>query len=132
MRISPLEAEDIRRAFQDDAELQAELPRVLRRVEEEESRLEDSEERQSFDCPLLKGKRCLVHDVAKPIGCLAWNPGRDYSKAAWAAFRARDELNDRVYGPSWKLRVIPLWLRRVLVGRKPKRRASPRRVSRRP
>jgi hypothetical protein len=56
----------------------------------------------------------LVHDAAKPIGCTAWNAGRDFSKAGWKAFEERDRLNDRLYGPHWKLRVIPMWLKRVL------------------
>lgn len=114
MRISPLEARAIARAFRTDPELRARLPAVLRRLREELRRLEDTSERQGFDCPLLEGTRCLVHGRAKPIGCTAWHPGREFSDAGWTAFAARDELNDEVYGPRWKLRVIPLWLSRVL------------------
>ena len=29
------------------------------------------------------------------------------------AFEERDRLNAFVYGPDWRVRVIPLWLRRV-------------------
>ena len=113
MRISPLEARSIAEAFRRDRELRKHRAAVLARLEGELPRLENSTERQGFDCPLLEGTRCLVHDVAKPIGCLAWNDGREYSAAAWNAFARRDALNDAVYGPDWKLRVIPLWLRRV-------------------
>jgi len=118
MRISPLEAKAIARAFRRDRELRAKLPQVLERLRAELPVLRDTEERQSFDCPLLDGTRCLVHDLAKPIGCTAWHPpepGEDarFTRRGWRAFRSRDELNDRVYGRSWKLRVIPLWLRRV-------------------
>src|SRR4029453_12439117 len=111
--ISPLEAKAIARAFRKDPALRAKLPQVLRRLREELPRLADNTERQSFDCPLLEGTRCLVHDAAKPIGCTAWNYGRDFSRAGWKAFAERDELNDRVHGPDWKLRAIPLWLKRV-------------------
>lgn len=114
MRISPLEAEAIARAFRLVPELRKQLPRVLARLEEELRSLKDTTSRQSFNCPLLDGTRCLVHSVAKPIGCTAWNPGRDFTEVGWQAFAERDALNDRVYGPHWKLRVIPLWLKRVL------------------
>jgi len=114
MRISPLEARAIARAFRTDPDLRARLPAVLRRLRDELRRLQDTSERQSFDCPLLEGTRCLVHDRAKPIGCTAWHPGREFSREGWKAFTARDELNDSLYGPDWKLRVIPLWLNRVL------------------
>jgi hypothetical protein len=114
MRISPLEARAIARAFRTDPALRARLPAVLERLRKELDRLEDNGERQNFDCPLLEGTRCLVHDRAKPIGCTAWHPGREFSREGWKAFAARDELNDSVYGPDWKLRVIPLWLSRVL------------------
>ncbi len=113
MRISPLEAEAIARAFREVPELRAKLPAVLRRLRAELRKLEESTRRQPFDCPLLEGTRCLVHDVAKPIGCTAWNPGREFSEIGWEAFAARDRLNDRACGPHWKLRVIPLWLKRV-------------------
>jgi hypothetical protein len=128
MRISPLEARAIADAFRNVFWLRSKLPAVLRRLEAELPRLRDDEERQGFDCPLLEGTRCLVHRVAKPIGCLAWHPGREYSDLAMRAFEARDRLNDRVYGRGWKLRVIPLWLKRVLarrLERAAKRRASP-------
>jgi hypothetical protein len=113
MRISPLEAKAIYLAFLADRTLRPKLPAVLARLERVLPSLQDNTERQNFDCPLLDGKLCLVHRAAKPIGCLAWNAGRDYSKAAWRAFGDRDRLNDNLYGPDWKLRVIPLWLKRV-------------------
>ena len=113
MRISPLEARAIERAFRENPELRGKLPQVLERLNHELPSLTDSTERQTFDCPLLEGTSCLVHESAKPIGCLAWNPGRDWSPRAWRAFEERDKLNDEVYGPKWQLRVIPLWLKRV-------------------
>jgi hypothetical protein len=114
MRISPLEARAIASAFRTIPTLSAKLPAVLDRLRTELEGLQDGEERQNFDCPLLEGTECLVHDAAKPIGCTAWNAGRDFSKAGWKAFEERDRLNDRLYGPHWKLRVIPMWLKRVL------------------
>lgn len=113
MRISPLEAAAVAQAFRIDPELRARLPQVLARTRAELERLDDGTRRQSFDCPLLEGTRCMVHDVAKPIGCTAWNPGRDFTDAGWNAFARRDEINDRTFGRHWKLRVIPLWLKRV-------------------
>lgn len=113
MRISPLEAEAIAEAFRREPALQARLPDVLGRLRRELALLEDVTRRQSFDCPLLEGTRCLVHDLAKPIGCTAWNPGREFTPAGWNAFAERDRLNDQTFGPAWKLRVIPLWLKRV-------------------
>ncbi len=113
MRISPLEAEAIARAFRSDPALRAKLPDVVERLRRELGKVEESTRRQNFDCPLLEGTRCLVHDRAKPIGCTAWNPGREFTSAGWTAFAERDELNDRILGPRWKLRVIPLWLKRV-------------------
>jgi hypothetical protein len=86
---------------------------VLRRLRAELEHLQEGTRRQGFDCPLLDGGRCLVHAAAKPIGCLAWNPGHDFSEAGWRAFAARDALNDRLHGRRWKLRVIPLWLKRA-------------------
>jgi hypothetical protein len=122
MRISPIEAQAIARAFESDPELRRKLPQVLRRLREELRRLADSSERQSFDCPLLEEGRCLVHRTAKPIGCLAWHPPGPETPAGefpftakgWEAFARRDRINDKLYGPDWKLRVIPLWLKRVL------------------
>jgi hypothetical protein len=119
MRISPLEARAIALAFQRDRELARALPQVLERLRRVLPELRDNEERQNFDCPLLEGTRCLVHDLAKPIGCTAWHPpapGEDFQLTAkgWRAFAERDRLNDKIYGPNWKLRVIPLWLESVL------------------
>src|SRR6185295_15164188 len=96
LRISPLEAESIARALKERPELRRELPGILRRLKAELPRLRDTTRRQSFTCPLLLDKLCLVHHAAKPIGCLAWNPGREYSDAGWFAFARRDELNDRL------------------------------------
>jgi len=114
MRISPLEAEAIAEAIRNRPELQEKIPAIRRHLRAELRQLRDSTARQIFRCPLLWRTRCLVHDVAKPIGCLAWNPGREFSDLAWFAFARRDVLNDAIYGPNWKLRVIPLWLARVL------------------
>jgi hypothetical protein len=116
MRISPLEARAIALAFRRDPVLRAKLPVVLRRLRAELARIKDTTERQGFDCPLLEGTRCIVHQVAKPIGCTAWHPGRDFTRAGWTAFAERDKLNDELHGPDWQLRVIPLWLERVLAG----------------
>src|SRR5690606_3169604 len=118
MRISPLEAQAIGEAFRSDPELRRHLTAVLRRLRDAARGLRDTEERQNFDCPLLDGTRCLVHDVAKPIGCAAWHPPEDgedarFSRTAWNAFAARDRLNDACFGPDWKLRVIPLALKRI-------------------
>ena len=63
----------------------------------------------------------MVHQEGKPVGCLAWHPRQysapdgenGFSSRGWTAFAARDKLNDRYQGPDWKLRVIPLWLKRV-------------------
>ncbi|MBI4605433.1 MAG: hypothetical protein HY721_26000 [Planctomycetes bacterium] len=131
MRISPLEAKAIARALLEVPELRAKLPAVLRRLKVELPRLEDNTRRQSFDCPLLEGTRCLVHDAAKPIGCTAWHPGRELTDAGWEAFARRDELNDRLHGSRWKLRVIPLWLKRALAAElRGEPRGSPEREAR--
>ena len=114
MRISPLEAEAIRRALEARPELRGKLPGILRRLRRELGKLPDATRRLPFDCPLLENGLCLVHHAAKPIGCLAWHPGRPFSEAAWRAFARRDALNDELHGPRWKLRAIPLWLARVL------------------
>ena len=114
MRISPLEAEAIAEALRTRLDLRRHLPAIRRRLREELATLRDSTARQSFTCPLLDGKLCLVHHAAKPIGCLAWNPGRDYSDAGWFAFESRDRANDRLWGSRWPLRAIPLALARVL------------------
>lgn len=136
MRISPLEAQAIARAFREDPQLRRKLPAVLERLEAELPRLRDTDERQSFDCPLLEGTRCLVHHHAKPVGCAAWHPpgpqaaASTFSRQGWQAFRKRDILNDRLYGPEWKLRVIPLWLKRVFVGERKARRPPASRPAR--
>ena len=121
MRISPLEAKSIARAFKSNPELRKRLPDVLERLEKALAGLSDNNERQSFDCPLLENRQCMVHQEGKPVGCLAWHPRQysdpdseyGFSSRGWAAFAARDKLNDRYQGPDWKLRVIPLWLKRV-------------------
>ena len=132
MRISPIEARSIARAFRKEAGFRARLPAVLGRLEKALEGLSDNSERQSFDCPLLEKGKCMVHGVAKPVGCLAWHP-RQYSDPegeygftarGWAAFAARDRLNDKYQGEDWKLRVIPLWLKRVF-SRELKRRRKP-------
>jgi hypothetical protein len=133
MRITPLEAEAIAEALRTRPELRRKLPGIRRKLRAELERLADSTARQNFTCPLLEGKLCLVHGTAKPIGCLAWNPGREYSDAGWFAFERRDALNDALYGPGWKLRAIPLWLARVLgeeAGISPRRRRPPSEAAR--
>jgi len=133
MRISPLEAKAIAHAFDRDPELRARLPGVLERLERELGRVEDNEERQFFDCPLLEKRLCLVHDVAKPIGCLAWHPqstgvdpeAPEFTSRGWRAFEQRDRLNDRFVGKGWKLRVIPLWLGRVFARQLDRRARHP-------
>ncbi len=125
MRISPLEAEAIAEALGTRPELRKLLPAIRRRLRAELARLADSTARQRFRCPLLSGKLCLVHHAAKPIGCLAWNPGRDLSDAGWFAFERRDAMNDALWGEGWKLRVIPLWLARVLGEELPPARCPP-------
>jgi hypothetical protein len=125
MRISPLEARAIALAFERDPQLRAKLDQVRQRLEKVLPRLRRSTARQNFDCPLLEGTRCLVHHSAKPIGCAAWNPRREFSEDAWEAFARRDELNDQIYGPRWKLHVIPLWLERVLPAEVPNEPARP-------
>jgi hypothetical protein len=125
MRISPLEARAIALAFERDPQLRAKLDQVRQRLEKVLPRLRRSTARQNFDCPLLEGTRCLVHHSAKPIGCAAWNPRREFSEDAWEAFARRDELNDQIYGPRWKLHVIPLWLERVLPAEVPERAGPP-------
>jgi hypothetical protein len=120
MRISPLEALAIERAFRRDPKLRAKLPAVIERLKAELPRLRDDEERQPFDCPLLEQGRCLVHHAAKPIGCTAWHPpAKDqegewsFTAKGWEAFADRDAVCDGVFGSKWKLRVIPLWLKSV-------------------
>ncbi len=129
MRITPLEAESIARALKTLPELRRKVPAVLRRLRSELALLKDTTRRQSFTCPLLENGLCLVHHAAKPIGCLAWNPGRNYSDLDWHAFARRDALTDAAYGPRWSLRAIPLWLARVLV-LPLKRRRTKRRTER--
>ena len=51
--------------------------------------------------------------MAKPIGCLAWNPDREYSEKAWRAFAIRDRLNEKTLGKRWELKAIPLLLTRL-------------------
>ncbi|MFN0057697.1 MAG: hypothetical protein ACKVX7_04500 [Planctomycetota bacterium] len=112
MRITPLEAIAIARAFRRNARLKSRIETVRARIRAEAARLAKTERRQRFECPLLAGTRCLVHSVAKPIGCLAWNPGREYSQAGWDAFLKRDVLNEETFGPRWPLQAIPLLLAR--------------------
>ena len=114
MRITDLEAIDIARAFQEKPHLLGKLPQVYARIAKELPYLQDNEEPQPFDCPLLDGKRCMVHHVAKPIACLAWNPGRDYSTDGWHSFSRRDKLNRELFGNEWDLKAIPLQLARFL------------------
>ena len=116
MRITDLEAIDIARAFAEKPHLLGKLPQVYERLAKEIPYLRDNEEPQAFDCPLLEGKNCMVHRVAKPIACLAWNEGRDYTTEAWHSFSRRDKLNHELFGDEWDLKSIPLQLSRFLEG----------------
>lgn len=114
MRITDLEAIDIARAFREKPHLLGKLPEVYARLAKELPHLKDSEDPQAFDCPLLDGERCMVHTVAKPIACLAWNPGREYSSEGWHSFQRRDKLNRELFGDDWQLKAIPLQIARFL------------------
>lgn len=114
MRITDLEAIDIARAFREKPHLAGKLPEVYERLASALEGLRDTEDPQAFTCPLLDGKKCMVHFVAKPIACLAWNPGRDYSKEGWHSFQRRDKLNTALFGERWQLKAIPLQLTRFL------------------
>ena len=116
MRITDLEAIDIARAFAEKPNLLGKLPQVYERIAKEIPYLRDNEEPQPFDCPLLDGKNCMVHRIAKPIACLAWNPGRDYTTDGWHSFSRRDKLNQELFGEEWDLKAIPLQLSRFLEG----------------
>ncbi len=116
MRITDLEAIDIARAFREKPHLRGKLPEVYARLAKALHGLRDSEDPQAFDCPLLEGKKCMVHHVAKPIACLAWNPGRDYSNEGWHSFSRRDKLNTELFADRWALKAIPLQLSRYLEG----------------
>ena len=89
MRISPLEARSIAVAFRENPELRRGLPAVLDRLEESLKGLSDNGERQAFDCPLLEKGKCMVHNIAKPVGCLAWHP-RQYSCLLYTSPSPRD------------------------------------------
>jgi hypothetical protein len=114
MRITDLEAIDIARAFHEKPHLAGKLPEVFDRLGDALAGLKDTEDPQAFTCPLLDGKKCMVHHVAKPIACLAWNPGRDYSKEGWHSLQRREKLNSALFGDRWRLQAIPLQLARFL------------------
>jgi hypothetical protein len=116
MRITDLEAVDIARAFAEKPHLRGKLSQVYERIAKELPHLRDDEEPQAFDCPLLEGTQCMVHHVAKPIACLAWNRGREYSGEGWHSFSRRDRLNRSLFGEEWQLKAIPLQLARFLEG----------------
>ena len=116
IRITDLEAIDIARAFREKPHLRGKLPEVYARLAKALHGLRDSEDPQAFDCPLLEGKKCMVHHIAKPIACLAWNPGRDYSNEGWHSFSRRDKLNTELFTDQWELKAIPLQLSRYLEG----------------
>lgn len=113
MRISDLEALSIARAFKREPHLIHRLPEVLARVEQEVRRLKTSQKRQNFNCPLLDGERCLVHQAAKPMGCLSFT-GSTPSEAGWRALNTRNRLNERLVDREWELRAIPLMLAKYL------------------
>ncbi len=114
MRITDLEAIDIARAFHEKPHLKGKLPEVYERLASALESLKETEEPQPFDCPLLDGKNCMVHHVAKPIACLAWNPGRDFSRDGWHSIQRREKLNTELFGDAWHLKAIPLQLSRYL------------------
>lgn len=114
MRITDLEAIDIARAFHEKPHLKGKLPEVYARIAQSIEHLRDTEDPQAYTCPLLDGKKCMVHRAAKPIACLAWNPGRDYSTDGWHSFHRRDKLNVELFGDEWQLKAIPLQLTRFL------------------
>ncbi len=116
MRISTLEALAIVQALHRVPELRARLAEVRARVQSERALIRDSERLQNYECPLLAGTRCLVHRAAKPIACLAWNPGVEISETGWQALAERDRLNDKTIGKGWELKAIPLLLAKYLDG----------------
>lgn len=115
MRISDLEALSIARAFRREPHLVHRLAEVQARVEEEIKHLKRSRKRQNFTCPLLDGERCLVHQAAKPIGCLSFTGGAP-TEAGWKALNTRNRLSDRLVDRSWELQAIPLMLAKYLDG----------------
>ncbi|MGE3164933.1 MAG: hypothetical protein AB7O52_08500 [Planctomycetota bacterium] len=110
MRISTLEALDIILAFRDHPKLRSKWPSIRIRIAAARARLRNDERRQAYDCPLLEGTLCTVHHIAKPIPCLAWNPGMDFTEAGWNAFAERDQLNATAVAEDWELKAIPVML----------------------
>ncbi len=116
MRISDIEALSIVRAFRDEPGLRKRRDLLERLVAEEEQHLKKSRRRQNFTCPLLEGDRCLVHQKAKPIGCLSFQPSGDLTEKGRRALAARDRMNDRLINIEWDLRAIPVQLAKYLDG----------------
>lgn len=110
MRISSLEALAIARALERVPALARRRARILAASRATAAGLDDDEQPQGYDCPLLEAGRCLVHRHAKPIACLAWNEGVGISSVGLRALARRDLLARDVYGPTWELKAIPLLL----------------------
>jgi hypothetical protein len=72
---------------------------------------------QTFACPLYeKGTGCLVHDEAKPVPCIVhacYERPEDLPPDALqdAAELAIDKLNERVYGRTTQLELLPIAIR---------------------
>ena len=115
MRITDLEAIDIARAIAEKPHLRGRRKQIVERIGQSIGYLKDSEDPQRYDCPLLEDGLCMVHKVAKPIACLAWNPGRDYSDDGWRSLERRDRLNEDLFRGQWSLKAIPLQLARFLL-----------------
>ncbi|OUU22103.1 MAG: hypothetical protein CBC13_08010 [Planctomycetia bacterium TMED53] len=116
MRISELEAIDIARAFHEKPHLNGKADEVLERLGQAIHFLRDNRRPQAFDCPLLEDGQCMVHKVAKPIECLAYETVEDkISREGKRSIERRDQLNESLFGSEWDYRVIPFMLIRYLL-----------------
>ncbi len=116
MRISELEAIDIARAFHEKPHLLGKTETVLQRLGQTIHFLRDNRRPQAFDCPLLEDGQCMVHKIAKPIECLAYDTVDDkISSEGRRSIERRDQLNESLYGQDWDYRVIPFMLIRYLL-----------------
>ena len=58
----------------------------------------------------------MVHKVAKPIECLAYDRAEDkISHEGKRSIERRDQLNESLFGADWDYRVIPFMLIRYLL-----------------
>jgi len=116
MRISELEAIDIARAFHEKPHLNGKTDAVLERLGQAIHFLRDNRRPQAFDCPLLEDGQCMVHKVAKPIECLAYDKTEDrISHEGKRSIERRDQLNESLFGEEWDYRVIPFMLIRYIL-----------------